>query len=141
MKKILNILILVAVLMSTSLMMTSCSKDRFDDGADEPVITEGYVRHVILWTLRPDLSADERLEVIGYAETSLKRFEKEIPGIVKADVIYANRLESSNCDFMFDMYFKNQKALEDFSVNPEHLSVVEKLKPYIAGRTCLDVEL
>ena len=40
---------------------------------------------------------------------------------------------SSNCDFMFDMFFKDTKALEDFSTSPEHLAVVASLKPYMTG--------
>lgn len=102
---------------------------------------QGSVRHVILWTLSDELSQEEKQEVIGLARSSMERFVKEIDGLVKADVIYDKRLGTSNCDFMFDMYFKDAKALEDFSVNPNHLEVVSKLKPYITGRTCLDVEL
>lgn len=102
---------------------------------------EGTVRHVILWTLSDELSAEQKAEVIATAEAAMKKFENEIPGLVKADVIYEGRLESSNCDFMFDMYFASRQALEDFSMNPEHLAVVAQLKPSITGRTCLDVGL
>lgn len=66
-------------------------------------MAEGYVRHVILWTLSEELSPDQKLDVI--------------------------------------LYFENRKALEDFSVNPDHLAVVSQLKPFITGRTCLDIEL
>lgn len=103
--------------------------------------SEGCVRHVILWTLSEDLSSEQKLEVISVAEAAMNKFVEEIPGLLKADVIYDGRLDSSNCDFMFDMYFESRQALEDFSVNPEHLAVVARLKPSITGRTCLDVEL
>ena len=106
---------------------------------NDAATTESGVRHILMWTLAENLTAEQKLEVIKKAEASMKKFEKEIPGLLKANVIYQGRLESSNCDFMFDMLFENRKALEDFSVNPEHLAVVAELKPSISGRTCLDV--
>lgn len=138
MKKIIKVFLLLAFLFSAAAFQTSCSENRRNDG---PVIEEGYVRHVILWTLSDELSQEEKQEFISYAESTMEMFEKEFPDLVKADVVSAKRLDSSNCDFMFDMYFKSRKALEDFSTNPEHLAVVAKMKPYITGRTCLDIEL
>ena len=125
-------------LASAASFQISCTKD---NGNEEPIIKEGYVRHVILWTLSEELNQEGKLEVISIAKSAMEKFEKEIDGLAKAEVIYEKRLDSSNCDFMFDMYFKDNKALEDFSANPDHLAVVAKLKPYITGRTCLDVEI
>lgn len=138
MKRFLSILIFVAVLGASAVVPVSCSHN---DEPEEPVIEAGYVRHVILWTLTEDLSQEQKTEVIGIAEAAMKQFLKEIPGLVKAEVVYEGRLDSSNCDFMFDMYFESRQALEDFSNNPVHLAVVALMKPYITGRTCLDVEL
>ena len=138
MKTRIYLVFLVLALVSAAVTV-SCSEDRAYD--ESLSLSEGNVRHVILWTLSDSLSAVQKAEVIGIAAEAMKKFEEEIPGLVKAEVIYEGRLESSNCDFMFDMYFKSRQALEDFSVNPEHLAVVAKLKPSITGRTCLDVEL
>ena len=129
---------LLAVLLSAASIFSSCTKEQ---EKDTPVIAEGYVRHVILWTLSEELSPEEKLDVISYAKSSMEVFERDIPDLVKAEVIFEKRLDSSNCDFMFDMYFTSHKALEEFSVNPDHLAVVAKLKPFIADRACLDVVL
>lgn len=138
MKKFIEILLPLLALISVAPYMTSCSNDKKDDGVE---ITDGYVRHIILWTLSEDLSQEEKLEVIRMAESAAEKLDEDIDGLVKAEVIYEKRLDSSNCDFMFDMYFKSSEALEEFSVNPEHLAVVARLKPYITGRACLDIEL
>ena len=138
MKKYINTLMLLAVLLSATSISSSCTNEQ---EKDTTVIAEGYVRHVILWTLSEELSPEEKLDVISYAKSSMEVFEKDIPDLVKAEVIFEKRLDSSNCDFMFDMYFTSRKALEEFSINPDHLAVVAKLKPFIAGRTCLDVML
>ena len=138
MKKYINTLMLLAVLLSATSISSSCTNEQ---EKDTTVIAEGYVRHVILWTLSEELSPEEKLDVISYAKSSMEVFERDIPDLVKAEVIFEKRLDSSNCDFMFDMYFTSRKALEEFSINPGHLAVVAKLKPFIAGRACLDVVL
>lgn len=138
MKRFLNVLMLLVALGATAVVQTSCTEN---PDMEENVIKEGYVRHVILWTLDETLSPEEKQQVIAIAEEAMTQFLKEIPGLVKAEVVYENRLTTSNCDFMFDMYFSSRQALEDFSVNPKHLAVVAQLKPFITGRACLDVEL
>lgn len=102
-------------LAAVAIIQTSCSNG---NSSSEPCFEAGNVRHVILWAISPDLSKEEKMEVI-----------------------HEKRLESSNCDFMFDMFFKDAKALEDFSTSPEHLAVVASLQPYMTGRSCLDIEL
>lgn len=138
MKTIMRLLPLLLLLVAVAPIQSSCTKD---SGNDETLITEGNVRHVILWTISDELGPDEKKELVELAKSSMERFVKEIDGLIKADVIYEKRLSSSNCDFMFDMYFKDAGALEAFSVNPDHLAVVSELKPHMTGRTCLDIEL
>ena len=138
MKRLMKCFLLLMTLAAVASIQTSCSNG---NGGSKPSIEAGNVRHVILWTISPDLSREEKMEVISLAESSMERFVKEFDGLIKADVIHEKRLESSNCDFMFDMYFKDAKALEDFSTSPEHLAVVASLKPYMTGRSCLDIEL
>lgn len=125
-------------LAAVAIAQTSCSNG---NSSSEPCFEAGNVRHVILWAISPELSKEEKMEVISLAESSMERFVKEFDGLIKAEVIHEKRLESSNCDFMFDMFFKDAKALEDFSTSPEHLAVVASLQPYMTGRSCLDIEL
>ena len=97
------------------------------------------VRHIILWTLREDLSSERKLELMKSTDADIRELEKVIPGVISMKMLYEGRLESSNCDFMFDFRFESEEALKSFSENPAHLEVAAKLKPYISGRTCLDI--
>ena len=131
----------VLLLLTTAAMMPaqiSCSNNNCNG---EVCVAEGNVRHVILWTLSDSLSQNEKQEVINLAKSSMEKFVQQTDGLLKGEVIYEKRLESSNCDFMFDMYFKDAKALEEFSVSPEHIATVSSLKQYISERTCLDIAL
>ena len=97
------------------------------------------VRHVILWTLNDDLSPERKVELMKSTAADVGELEKIIPGVLSMKMFYEGRLESSNCDFMFDFRFESKEALKAFSENPEHQKVAAKLKPYISGRTCFDM--
>ena len=97
------------------------------------------VRHIILWTLNDSLSSQQKMELMKSIDADNKQLEKIIPGVISMKTLYEGRLESSNCDFMFDFRFESEEALKSFSENPAHLEVAAKLKPYISGRTCLDI--
>ena len=97
------------------------------------------VRHIVMWTLNDKIEGTEKEALIQSACKDFYTLEDKIPGIIDMKAIYEGRLESSNCDFMFDIRFENEEALENFSVHPEHLKMADKLKPYIASRACLDV--
>lgn len=96
-------------------------------------------RHVILWTLTPDLTQEQKNQILAKLQLTLKELEKKVPGAVKLDLIYQGKMASSNCDFMFDFIFDSKEALEAFGTNPDHMAAAKELKPYIVGRTCLDV--
>ena len=97
------------------------------------------VRHIILWTLNDSLSTEQKLELIKSTAADISELEKVIPGVVSLNIYYEGKLESSNCDFMFDFRFDNEDALKSFANNPAHLEAAAKLKPYISGRACLDI--
>lgn len=97
-------------------------------------------RHIILWTLKSDLTPEKKQELIADLKAIMPELKKKIPGVIKLDVVSEGRMASSNCDFMFDFIFESAEALNNFNTHPEHLKAASKLKPYIQGRTCLDIE-
>lgn len=96
-------------------------------------------RHIILWTLKSELSKEEKLGIIESTKADLLELKDKVPGVIKLDIVYNGRLESSNCDFMFDFLFESPEALKTFNTHPEHMKAAGKLKPYIQGRACLDI--
>jgi hypothetical protein len=96
------------------------------------------VKHVILWTLKDTLSAEEKLSVKAGIKEGLEGLAGRIPGLVEIKV-QAEGLASSNADLMLDSTFENEEALKGYSVHPEHVAVANsKVRPYTATRTCLD---
>ena len=99
------------------------------------------VKHVILWTLKDELSAEEKMTIKQGIKEGLEGLKGKVPGIVDIKV-NINGLESSNADLMLDSTFENVEALKGYSVHPEHVAVADsKVRPYTKIRSCLDFEV
>ena len=60
------------------------------------------VKHIILWTLNPDLSEDEKKAVKAGIKTGLEGLVGKVPGLIDVKVHIDGRLASSNADVMLD---------------------------------------
>ncbi len=99
------------------------------------------VKHVILWTLKEELSASEKEEVKRGIKEGLEGLAGKIPGLMDIKV-NIDGLSSSNADLMLDSTFENEEALKGYAVHPEHVVVADgKVRPYTAIRSCLDYEV
>ena len=76
--------------------------------------------HIILWKLKDEFTQSQKAEI--------KKAIKE-------------GLPSSNVDLMLDSTFDSPESLKGYSVHPEHVAVADgRVRPYTAGRYCLDYE-
>lgn len=99
------------------------------------------VKHVILWTLKENLTAAEKAEVKAGIKAGLEGLAGKIPGLLEIRV-FTEGLPSSNADLMLDSSFADQESLKDYAVHLEHVAVAEtKVRPYTALRSCLDYEV
>lgn len=99
------------------------------------------VKHVILWTLKDELSNDEKITVKKDIKDGLEALKGKVPGIVDIKVVI-NGLDSSNADLMLDSTFEDEEALKAYAVHPEHVKVADnKVRPFTKIRSCLDFEV
>ena len=99
------------------------------------------VKHIILWTLKDELSAEEKEQVKKSIKEGLEGLAGKIPGMVDIKV-NINGLASSNADLMLDSTFENEEALKGYAVHPDHVAVADgKVRPYTKIRSCLDFEV
>ena len=99
------------------------------------------VKHVILWTLKDELTAEEKLQVKKGIKEGLEGLKGVVPGIVDIRV-NIDGLTSSNADLMLDSTFESEEALKAYAVNPAHVAVADgKVRPYTKLRSCLDYEI
>ena len=100
------------------------------------------VKHIILWTLNPELSAEEMTAVKAGIKAGLEGLVGKVPGLVDVKVNIDGRLPSSTADVMLDSTLESAEALKNYAVHPEHVAVANtKVRPYTAQRSCLDFEI
>ena len=96
------------------------------------------VKHVILWTLKEEYSAEEKEKIKADIKAGLEGLQGQIPGMIDIKV-YTNGLPSSNADLMLDSSFESEEALKGYAVHPAHVAVADgKVRPFTASRVCLD---
>lgn len=99
------------------------------------------VKHTILWTLKEELSDEEKVSVKAEIRAGLEGLAGKIPGLLEIKV-YTEGLPSSNADLMLDSSFVDEAALKGYAVHPEHVAVADgKVRPFTAVRSCLDFEV
>ena len=100
------------------------------------------VKHIILWTLKSELSESEKESVKAGIKEGLEALVGKVPGLVDVTVHIDGRLASSNADVMLDCTLESEEALKAYAVHPAHVEVANTMvRPYTAVRSCLDFEL
>jgi len=100
------------------------------------------VKHIILWTLRPELSEEEKQTVKTGIKQGLEGLVGKVPGLIDVKVYVDGRLPSSNADVMLDSTLESAEALKGYAQHPEHVAVANgKVRPYTVSRVCMDFEI
>ncbi len=99
------------------------------------------VKHVIIWTLKEEYSAEEKAKIKSDMKESLEALKGIIPGLIDIK-LYTDPLPSSkNADVLLDTTFENVEALKNYSVHPVHVEAANtKVRPFVSGRSCMDYE-
>ena len=97
------------------------------------------VKHIILWTLNPELTEEEKQTVKEGIKAGLEGLVGQVPGLIDVKVHISGRLSSSNADVMLDSTLESEDALKGYAQHPAHVAVANtKVRPYTVQRSCLD---
>lgn len=98
------------------------------------------IKHVILWKLKDELSAEQKESVKQDIKAGLEGLHGVVPGLVDIRV-RTNGLPTSNADVMLDSTLTDAEALKAYAVHPAHVEVADtKVRPFTQIRMCLDFE-
>ena len=99
------------------------------------------VKHIILWQLKDELSAEEKKVIKAEMKEALEGLVGKIPGLLEVKV-QTEGLASSNAEVMLDTSFTDEAALKVYATHPEHVAVANgKVRPFTKTRLCLDFEV
>ena len=100
------------------------------------------VKHIILWTLNPELSDEKKQQVRQGIKEGLEGLAGKVPGLIDIHVQADGLLASSNCDVMLDSTLESPEALKGYAVHPAHVEVANtRVRPFTVQRVCIDYEV
>lgn len=100
------------------------------------------VKHMILWKLKSDFSAEEKAQILAGIKTNLESLAGVVPGLLEIKVNCEKVLASSNADLMLDSTLESPEALKGYAVHPAHVAVADTyVRPFTEVRLCLDYEI
>jgi len=95
------------------------------------------VRHIVLFQLKKDLPADVRAGVMENFKRGIESLMWQIEVIRHIEVGFnVNPDEAWDICLLGD--FDDLEAVRVYSADPRHQEVAGALKPYLAGRSCVD---
>ena len=93
------------------------------------------VKHIILWTLKPEYNTPEIKQGM---KQGLEALVGVVPGLLELRIETAP-LASSNADVMLYSVLESEDALKGYAVHPAHVEAANTLvRPYTATRACMD---
>ncbi len=95
------------------------------------------IKHIILWKLKDELSAEEKAAAKAEAKRRLENLNGKIEGLVSLRVV-TDSLDTSNADMMLDSSFTTAEALAGYQTNPLHLEAAGYVRSVVSQRLCLD---
>lgn len=95
------------------------------------------VKHIIIWELNDELSAEQRKEAAARIKSGLESLKGVIDGLTGITV-NTELLPTSVGDLMLDSTFADEAALAAYAVHPAHVAVKEYVATVVKSRRCAD---
>jgi quinol monooxygenase YgiN len=99
------------------------------------------IKHVIIWKVKEGTGGKTKEDNIREVIELLKGLKESVPGVINLEVGRNISESPSAQDIFFYTEFKDSEALDTYRHHPEHLNVVEKMKPLIDSAWVVDYEI
>ena len=96
------------------------------------------IHHIVMWKFKPEVTEEEKPELIRKMSKRLCALVDKVPGLITA-VFVERPLSSSTHDIALVTTFKSAEDLAAYATHPDHVYVADKyVRPYVTDRACLD---
>ncbi|MBE6757917.1 MAG: Dabb family protein [Ruminococcaceae bacterium] len=96
------------------------------------------VRHIILWQLKDELTAEEKRTVCENMKRELEGLVGTVEGL-QSLTVHIDGLATSNADAMLESTLTDAAALAAYAVHPAHVAAANAfVRPFVKTRLCLD---
>ena len=98
------------------------------------------IKHIVLFKLKEFENEDLKAVVRNKITHALLALKEKIEVLKYIEVGQNYELMSPSYDMSLITHFETLKDLEAYRIHPEHLKVVELIKPNATGRAVIDYE-
>lgn len=98
------------------------------------------ISHVVLFKLKEFENEDQKAVVRNKIKNALLSLKGKIEELKYIEVGLDHQLNSASFDICLITHFETLKDLDLYQVHPEHLKVVEVVKPNVTARATVDFE-
>ena len=95
------------------------------------------IKHIVMWKFKDGVDEADRLEM----KRQLEALKGVVPGLVDIEIGLDLSKKEASMDMVLYSEFQTLEDLAAYAVHPEHLKVVDFVKPLVCGRAVVDYEV
>lgn len=95
------------------------------------------VKHVVMWKFKEAASAEDRLAM----KRKLEALQGVVPSLLRIEVGLDQSDKAASMDMLLYSEFQTFEDLTAYAEHPQHLKVVEFVKPLVSERAVVDYEV
>ena len=95
------------------------------------------IKHIVMWKFKDDVADSDKLEM----KRQLESLKGVVPSLLKIEIGMDIVGTEVSKDMVLYSEFQSLEDLQAYAGHPEHLKVVEFVKPLVAERALVDYEM
>lgn len=96
------------------------------------------VNHIVMWKFKPEISEEQKPELMAAMEENLCGLVGKVPGLLTVQFI-KNPISSSTHEIALVTTLEKAEDIAVYGSHPEHVKVADTyVRPYVMDRACLD---
>ena len=95
------------------------------------------IKHIVMWKFKDEVTDADKLEM----KRHLEALKGVVPSLVEIEIGLDLSKKEASMDMVLNSEFQTLEDLATYAVHPEHLKVVEFVKPLVCDRAVVDYEV
>lgn len=95
------------------------------------------IKHVVMWKFKSEVTEADKLEM----KRQLEALKGVVPSLVHIEIGMDRSNKEASMDMVLCSEFQTLADLEAYAGHPEHLNVVEFVKPLVCDRAVVDYQI
>ena len=95
------------------------------------------IKHIVMWKFKEDVAAEDKLEM----KRQLEALQGVVPSLIDIEIGLDVVGKEASKDMVLTTEFNSMDDLAAYAGHPEHVKVVEFVKPLVCERAVVDYEV